>query len=67
MGTLGISLFLPELRSTSKPNFVSIFNAEQIIVLLRQIDVLTSEGKTPAIACREAGVSAGLKLIKPDA
>jgi hypothetical protein len=33
------------------------FSAEQIIVLLRQIEVLTSQGKTPAVACREAGVS----------
>jgi len=33
------------------------FNAEQIVVLLRQIEVLTSQGKTPAVACREAGIS----------
>lgn len=30
------------------------FTAEQIVILLRQIDVLTSQGKTPAAACREA-------------
>jgi len=33
------------------------FNAEQIIVLLRQIEVLMSQGKTPAVACCEAGIS----------
>jgi hypothetical protein len=33
------------------------FSAEQIIVVLRQIEVLMSQGKTPAVACREAGVS----------
>jgi putative transposase len=33
------------------------FSAEQIVVLLRQIEVLMSQGKTPAVACREAGIS----------
>lgn len=33
------------------------FSAEQIVVLLRQIEVLTSQGKTPVVACREAGIS----------
>jgi len=33
------------------------FSAEQIAVLLRQIEVLMSQGKTPAVACREAGIS----------
>jgi len=33
------------------------FSAEQIVVLLRQIEVLTSQGKTPAVAYREAGIS----------
>src|ERR1700756_4584049 len=33
------------------------FSAEQIIVVLRQIEVLMSQGKTPAVACREACVS----------
>jgi len=28
---------------------------EQIVTLLRQIDVLTSNGKTPAQACKEVG------------
>ena len=32
------------------------FSAEQIVVLLRQIEVLMSQGKTAPIACREAGV-----------
>ena len=30
------------------------FSAEQIVVLLRQIEVLMSQGKAPPIACREA-------------
>ena len=30
------------------------FSAEQIVVLLRQIEVLMSQGKTAPIACREA-------------
>jgi putative transposase len=33
------------------------FSGEQIVVLLRQIEVLMSQGKTPAVACREAGIS----------
>ena len=33
------------------------FSAEQIVVLLRQIEVLMSQGKTASIACREAGIS----------
>src|SRR6478752_7640010 len=33
------------------------FNAEQIVTLLRQIEVLVSQGKAPAVACREAGIS----------
>ena len=31
--------------------------AEQIVMLLRQIEVATSQGKLAAIACREAGIS----------
>jgi transposase-like protein len=31
------------------------FSAEQIVVV--QIEVLMSQGKTPAVACREAGIS----------
>ncbi len=30
---------------------------EQIVLLLRQIEVATSQGKSIAIACREAGIS----------
>jgi hypothetical protein len=30
------------------------FNAEQIVVLLRQIEVLMSQGKAAPVACREA-------------
>lgn len=33
------------------------FSAEQIVFLLRQIDVLMSQGKTAPVACREAGIS----------
>ena len=32
-------------------------NAEQIVVLLRQIEVLMSQGKAAPVACREAGIS----------
>ena len=32
-------------------------SAEQIVVLLRQIEVLMSQGKTAPVACREAGIS----------
>ena len=31
--------------------------AEQIVTLLRQIEVATSQGKSIAIACREAGIT----------
>jgi transposase InsO family protein len=33
------------------------FSAEQIVALLRQIEVGTSQGKSISIACREAGTS----------
>jgi transposase-like protein len=33
------------------------FSAEQIVILLRQIEVLISQGKSPPIACRDAGIS----------
>ncbi len=33
------------------------FSAEQIVVVLRQIDVLMSQGKAAPVACREAGIS----------
>jgi putative transposase len=32
-------------------------SAEQIVVLLRQIEVMMSQGKTAPVACREAGIS----------
>lgn len=32
-------------------------SAEQIVVLLRQIEVQTGQGKTIPAACREAGIS----------
>ena len=33
------------------------FNAEQIITLLRQIEVAMGQGKSAPIACRDAGIS----------
>lgn len=33
------------------------FSAEQIVVLLRQMEVLMSQGKSAPVACREAGIS----------
>jgi putative transposase len=33
------------------------FKAEQIVVLLRQIEGLMSQGKAAPVACREAGIS----------
>jgi len=33
------------------------FSAEQIVTLLRQIEVLMAQGKSIGVACREAGVS----------
>ena len=33
------------------------FGAEQIVTLLRQIEVLMAQGKSPPEACREDGIS----------
>lgn len=33
------------------------FSAEQIVALLRQIEVLMSQGKAAPVACRETGIS----------
>ena len=33
------------------------FSAEQIVVVLRQSEVLMSQGKAAPVACREAGIS----------
>jgi len=33
------------------------FSAEQIVVVLRQIEVLMSQGMAAPVACREAGIS----------
>ena len=33
------------------------FSSDQIVLLLRQIEVAMGQGKAAAIACREAGVS----------
>ena len=51
------------------------FSGEQIVGLLRQIEVLMSQGKAAPVACREAGISqqsyyrwrkeyGGLRLIR---
>ena len=33
------------------------FSAEQIVTLLRQIEVSMAQGKAAAVACRDAGIS----------
>jgi transposase-like protein len=33
------------------------FSAEQIVTLLRQIEVAMDQGKSSSVACREAGIS----------
>src|SRR5476651_1060700 len=33
------------------------FNAEQIVTLLRQIEVVMGQGKSTQIACRDAGIA----------
>jgi len=33
------------------------FSAEQVMTLLRQIEVLIAQGKSAPVACREAGIS----------
>ncbi len=33
------------------------FSAEHVVVVLRQIEVLLSQGKSPPVPCREAGIS----------
>jgi putative transposase len=33
------------------------FSAEQVVTLLRQIEVLIAQGKSAPVACREAGIS----------
>ena len=33
------------------------FSAQQIVILLRQIEVFISQGKSAPIACRDAGIS----------
>jgi putative transposase len=33
------------------------FSAEQIVTLLRQIEVTMSQGKSAPVACRDAGIS----------
>ena len=32
------------------------FSAEQVVTLLRQIEVLIAQGKSAPVACREAGI-----------
>ena len=41
-------------------------SAEQIVVLLRQIEVQTGQGKTIQAACREAGISDKSYLPVPE-
>ena len=60
MACLGI--FVPvELRQTGIErkhwHTEKRMSAEQIVVLLRQIEVQTGQGKTIQAACREAGIS----------
>ena len=38
------------------------FSAEQIVVVLRQIEVLQSQGKSPPVACREAAGFLGMSV-----
>ena len=33
------------------------FSAEQIVTVLRQIEVAMAQGKSASIACRDAGIS----------
>jgi hypothetical protein len=33
------------------------FSAEQIVTVLRQIEVLMAQGKATPVACRDAGIS----------
>src|ERR1700704_1407264 len=37
------------------------FSAEQIVTLLRQIEVVMGQGKSTQIACRDAGISEQLR------
>jgi len=37
------------------------FGAEQIVTLLRQIEVAVGQGKSSQIACRDAGISEQLR------
>ena len=37
------------------------FSAEQIVTLLRQIEVLMAQGKPTPVACRDAGISLQLR------
>src|SRR5450631_4670103 len=37
------------------------FSAEQIVTLLRQIEVLMAQGKSAPVACRDAGISQQLR------
>ncbi len=34
-----------------------VFSPEQIVAKLRQVEVLMAQGKTVALACKEAGIS----------
>ena len=41
------------------------FSAEQIVVLLRQIEVLMPQGKAAPVACREAWLKSAVFKISP--
>jgi putative transposase len=61
--TIGLSgFFVPSglLETDLERSFVmpkKRFSAEQIVTLLRQIEVAMSAGKSAQLACREAGIS----------
>jgi len=50
--------FDPKMESILPESFTrKPYNAEQIVTLLRQIEVLMAQGKSALEACREAGIS----------
>jgi len=50
-----VSDMAPAADSTAAPK--KRFSAEQIVTLLRQIEVLMAQGKPTPVACRDAGIS----------
>ena len=41
------------------------FSAEQIVTVLRQFEVLMSQGKAAPVACREGGISQQVRDERP--